>query len=108
MKPFPVAHVAGARDVSDNLTINWVRRSRGIVRILDSAPLPLYDTTEAYEVDVMNGGSVVRTISVTSPTASYSAAEQTTDFGSTQSSLTVKIYQLSTQYGRGYVKDATI
>jgi hypothetical protein len=43
-----------------------------------------------------------------SPTAEYSAAEQTSDFGSLQSSVAVKIYQLSGIVGRGYPKDAVI
>jgi len=45
---------------------------------------------------------------VTSPTASYSAADQTTDFGGAQSSVDVKIYQLSAVIGRGYTARANI
>jgi hypothetical protein len=46
--------------------------------------------------------------SITSPTASYSAADQTTDFGSAQSSIDVKIYQISAVVGRGYAVEATV
>ncbi|MBN66728.1 MAG: hypothetical protein CMM94_04070 [Rickettsiales bacterium] len=74
----------------------------------DGVGIPLGEESELYEVDILDGGNVVRTIEVISPTASYTAAEQTTDFGSAQSSLDVKIYQLSAVVGRGYAAEATI
>jgi hypothetical protein len=43
-----------------------------------------------------NGGGL------TAPTASYTATQQVTDFGSAQSSVTVNVYQLSAAVGRGY------
>ena len=48
------------------------------------------------------GSRRLRTISVTAETASYTAAQQTTDFGSTQSTIYFKVYQVSAQVGRGY------
>lgn len=91
-----------------NLTINWIRRSRVDSEWRDGVGIPLGEESELYEVDILDGGNVVRTIEVISPTASYTAAEQTTDFGSAQSSLDVKIYQLSAVVGRGYAAEATI
>lgn len=107
MRPYSPSHVEGTRDGSDNLTITWKRRTRyggewrNSVDITDSDPM-------TFEVDIMNGSTVVRTISVTAETASYTAAEQTTDFGSTQSSLTVRVYQLNTVFGRGLKTEETI
>lgn len=74
-----------------------------------SGTVPLGEETEAYEVDILNGsGAVVRTIEVTSPTATYTAAEQTTDFGSTQSAVTVRVYQLNAQIDRGFYNEETL
>ena len=56
----------------------------------------------------MNGANVVRTISSTTPTASYSAAQQVADFGSAQSSVSVRVYQLSASVGRGWPGAAII
>lgn len=70
--------------------------------------IPLGEESERYEVEILDGSTVVRTIATTSPTASYSAAEQTTDFGSPQSSMSVKVYQLSAVVGRGYAASASI
>ena len=74
----------------------------------DGVGIPLGEESEAYEVDIIDGGNVVRTIEATSPTISYSAAEQATDFGSAQSNIDVKIYQMSAVVGRGYEAAASI
>lgn len=107
LRPYSVARVRGSRDGSSNLTVTWLRRSRQ-TGIVWRSTRPLAESTESYEIDVMNGASVVRTITATSATASYTAAEQTTDFGSTQSSVTLRIYQMSATFGRGVVKEATV
>ncbi|PIR39608.1 MAG: hypothetical protein COV35_03635 [Alphaproteobacteria bacterium CG11_big_fil_rev_8_21_14_0_20_39_49] len=102
LKPFSPVHIKGTRDASGNLTITWIRRTRVNGGWRDNVDVPLGQLQEAYEVDIMNGGNVVRTISgLTSATVSYSAAEQTTDFGSAQSSINVRIYQMSHILGRG-------
>jgi hypothetical protein len=56
----------------------------------------------------MNGSTVVRTIEVNSETATYTSAEQNTDFGSNQDPLTVRIYQMSDYVGRGKVLEAVV
>jgi hypothetical protein len=69
----------------------------------------LGETAEEYELEIMNGGSVVRTVTgLTSPAYSYSAANQTSDFGSGQSSLSFRVYQLSDSVGRGFRASATV
>lgn len=50
----------------------------------------------------------VRTIPITSASATYSAADQTTDFGSAQASLDLDIYQISSTKHRGFPARATI
>ena len=108
LKPFAPVHVTGLRDGSGNLTISWVRRSRVDAEWRDGVDIPLGEESERYEVEIMDGSTAVRTIAATSPTASYSATEQTTDFGSPQSSVAVKVYQLSAVVGRGYATSASI
>lgn len=63
--------------------------------------------TISYEVDVIRAGAVVRTITSTTKPINYTAAEQTADFGSLQSALTVDIYQINQRVGRGYAMRAT-
>lgn len=95
--------------LANDLTVTWTRRSRlssswwatGVVA-------PIGETVEAYEVDVMDGATVKRTITSTTPTIVYTSAQQVADFGSNQSSVTVNIYQISSVVGRGYPLGATL
>jgi hypothetical protein len=71
--------------------------------------IPLSEVSEEYEVEIMNGSTVVRTVTgLTSPAYTYSAANQTTDFGSGQTTLTFRVYQISDAVGRGFVASATV
>lgn len=100
---------AATRDSSGNLTGSFTRRSR-----LSSSwwttgvAAPVGETTEAYEIDVMSGTTVKRTLSVSSPAFAYTAAQQAADFGAAQSAITFRIYQLSSVVGRGYPLEVTL
>lgn len=110
LKPFSPVDIAGTRSApsTNDWTVNWTRRTRFGGEWLDGVDVPLNEATEAYQIDIMNGVTVVRTIAATSPTCVYTAAQQTTDFGSVQSSITVKIYQISAVVGRGYPGNKTL
>jgi hypothetical protein len=106
LKPYAPVHLGGGRDASGNLTINWVRRNRISAEWRDSVDVPNSETSESYVVEIYDDDeytSVLRTITgLSSPTTSYSAANQTTDFGSPQSTIYFKVYQLSAVIGRGH------
>ncbi|MGQ7956523.1 phage tail protein [Pseudomonas sp. SP16.1] len=109
LEPLSAVNVTGARDGSQNFTGSFYRRSRlSSTWWTNGVQAPVGETTEAYEIDVMNGSSVVRTISSSTTSFSYTAAQQTTDFGSAQASITFRIYQLSEVVGRGYVREVTL
>jgi hypothetical protein len=108
LKPFAPVHVTGVRDGSANLTISWVRRSRVDAEWRDGVDIPLGEESERYEVEIYSGLTLKRTLTATSPTVAYSAANQVTDFGSAQSSVSVKVYQLSAVVGRGYPAIASV
>lgn len=108
LKPYAPVHVGGGRDASGNLTINWTRRTRISGEWRNNVNVPLGEASEAYEVDILSGATVVRTLVSTAPTAQYLAADQIADFGSLQASITVRIYMLSAIVGRGYPASATI
>ena len=57
---------------------------------------------EAYDLDILRNGAVVRTIAMTSASAIYPAAQETLDFGSAQSAFDVQAYQKSAAVGRGF------
>ncbi len=109
LKPFAPVHIVGLRDGGDNLTISWVRRTRSDGSWRDYVDVPLGEASEQYEIDIMDGADVVRTISgISSSTASYSASEQTVDFGSVQSAVNIRVYQISEVVGRGNKGEAVV
>lgn len=109
LKPLSGVYPLGLRNGSGDLTASWTRRSRlGSTWWWTGIPAPVGETSEAYEVDVMSGSTVKRTISSTTPSINYTAAQQTLDFGSAQASITLRIYQLSTVVGRGYPLEVTL
>ncbi len=106
-RPRSPAFVRGERDVSNNLTITWVPRTR--IPVTGLADLvPLGETVEAYEIDILSGLTVVRTIASSTPTASYSAAEQTADGLTPGNPVNMNVYMLSTIRGRGHERFARV
>jgi hypothetical protein len=108
LKPFAPCHVKGARDGSNDLTITWVRRSRAVTDIFNEGLAPLLEESESYEVDIMSGSTVLRTITATSPTCSYTAAQQTADGLTPGDPVTVRVYQISASVGRGYTNEEAV
>ena len=68
----------------------------------------LGEASEAYELEILSGVSVLRTLSATAPSTLYAASDETLDFGSTQSSFAVRLYQISAAVGRGLPATATL
>ena len=108
LMPWAPVHVAGDRNASGDLSISWVRRTRLGGVWADGTDVPLNEESERYEVDILGGSTVLRTIAVTSPAATYTAAQQTADFGAPQPAITLKVYQLSAAVGRGWPASATL
>ena len=107
-KPYSVCHVSSIRDVSGNLTISWIRRTRINGDWKPYTDVPLGEAIEAYEVDIILNEKILRTISINKPQAIYTASQQIDDFGKVQASIKVRIYQISEVYGRGTVKEVIL
>lgn len=109
LKPYSPVHVSGERDGAGNLTVRWVRRTRVDGNWQDRVEVPLNEVAEAYELEVLNGGTVVRTmVGLEEPEAVYSAAQQLADFGAVQSNVQLRVYQVSGLVGRGYAAEAVV
>jgi len=112
LKPYAPVHLGGGRDASNNLTINWTRRNRISGEWRDSVDVPMSEASEAYEVDIYSSSSytsVVRTITgLSSPTATYSAADQTSDGLTPGNTVYFKVFQKSAIVGRGYAGTGSV
>lgn len=108
LMPLPPSHLAGERDGAGSLTVTWSRRARFDFALRDSTGMPLDEPSEIYDVEVLDGATVVRSARVSSPFWSYAAAEQTLDFGTPQPSVTVRVFQVSSRVGRGTPASAVV
>ncbi|MHB1024052.1 MAG: phage tail protein, partial [Acidobacteriaceae bacterium] len=102
-------YLNGNRTANDwNLT--WIRRTRVGGEWRDYVDATLGEATEAYDVEIYESTytTVKRTISVTTPAATYTSAQQVTDFGANQVTLYLRIYQKSATVGRGYYLQTSI
>ena len=72
---------AGRDPVSGDVNLSWIRRTRlgGDAWLSE---VPLGEETEAYDVQVLSGSTVLRTTRVAAPMLLYTAAQQSADFGS--------------------------
>jgi len=108
-RPYSPVHVQGAPNASDDIVIDWVRRTRigGIMNAFGDVPLS--EVTEAYVLQVWNAGysECARIIQVAVPTATYPSADQVTDFGALQQEVYVSVGQVGS-YQLGSQTRATI
>ncbi len=110
--PFSPVAIQGAYNSGGDIVLRWIRRSRLGRTLMSGADIALNEATEAYQVDIYSGASaptVVRTLSVSAQTATYTAADQLADFGADRiSAIGVAVYQMSAIVGRGTPALATI
>ncbi len=105
--PLAPAHPGFSWNASGDLTITWKRRDRSPAAAhIAPAETPMSETREAYDVEIFDGATVVRTFAaVPQHLQIYTAAQQAADFpAGLPNPLTVAVYQLSAVLGRGRQK----
>ena len=104
--PLAPVHLSALRDpVSHDVALVWVRCSRADTDSWTLIEAPLDYAPEAYAVTIFNGITPVRTVTCPTPAATYSATDQTADFGSLPSSFTFTVAQISPTLGPGLVAE---
>lgn len=114
LMPYAPAQLAAAWSGGD-ISISFSRRTRYGGNMTDgTGTVPLHETQEAYEVDIYDGDTVVRTLSVNNgatpvdfPSVTYPAADIVADFTDPLTTVTVEVYQLGIT-GRGFGTKATL
>jgi hypothetical protein len=106
-KPLSPVHVRADRSGGD-VAFTWARRTRIGGDTWEIPEVPLGEDAESYEVDILDGSSVKRTLSSSIPSATYTAAAQIADFGTAQPSYAINVYQMSAAYGRGTPRSAVV
>ncbi len=100
VRPLAPVHLAAARDAA-GITLTWIRRSRVDGDSWAAVEIPLGEATELYRVEILAGPGVVRTVETSAPSLLYTAAAELADFGAVQSTLGVRVAQMSAVLGAG-------
>lgn len=103
--PYNVHAVASGGD----LALSWKRRTR-LTGPLENGTgvVPLDEASEAYRLVIYRAGAVVRTVELTAPAYTYTAAEQTADgWAGSVVSIQLDVMQLSELVGPGFIKSGT-
>lgn len=107
LKPLSPVHADLKRETG-GVRISWTRRTRWGGDSWETVDVPLAEDSERYEVDILKAGNVIRTLSVTQASVMYSAAQEITDFGKPQATLSLCIVQLSAVAGRGFEQNVIL
>jgi hypothetical protein len=106
LKPYACVHLGGGRNAAGDVTLNWVARTRISGEWRDAVDVPVGEASEGYVVEIYSSSAyttIMRTISgLTSPSATYSVADQVADFGSQQSDVYFRVFKLSAVVGPGH------
>jgi hypothetical protein len=100
LRPLSPVHVRASQAGGD-LTISWVRRARIASDAWSYGDVPLDEAREAYQVELFDNGSLVRSVEVTSPLYTLPAADQLSLFASGLAHASVQVAQISDQFGAG-------
>ena len=107
-KPYAptISDVIRAEDGAITFTLN----PRNRYGSLWTPATPAFESDpQDFEVDVYSGATVVRTLTISDAyEITYTAAQQVTDFGGTQASVTVRPYQLNAAGDRGFTNEEAI
>jgi hypothetical protein len=107
LKPLSPVAVTAHREPG-GIRFAWTRRARREGDPWEPVEVPLGEASEAYELDVVQGGTVLRTLASASPEVLYAAADEISDFGVAQTEIAVRVAQMSATVGRGFASSVTV
>lgn len=107
LKPYAPSHLEAVKDGSGDWTFTWVRRTRVGGAWTGGSTIPLSEASEEYQITVGNGSSS-DTKTVTSPTYTWTVAQQTTDTGAEVLAVDLEwsVAQVSDAVGAGFIATA--
>jgi hypothetical protein len=103
MKPWSPCHVRVRKNQDGDIRISWIRRTRLYGGWSPYVDVVLGESAEEYEVDILQEGTPIRTLTTTSDDDGvvYTVADQITDEMNTVETIDIAIYQKSSIVGRG-------
>ncbi|UVC10358.1 glycoside hydrolase/phage tail family protein [Rhizobium sp. TH2] len=105
--PLSPVHLAAVR-TGGGIQLIWVRRSRIAADGWEGDEIPLDEDVEAYQVEILNGGAPVRTVSANAPSFLYTSAMEIADFGGPQTVISFRVRQKGGKVALGIAAEANI
>lgn len=109
LKPFAPVDLRRL-SLNGDTTLTWSRRTRLSAGFVAGADVALGETSQAYVVDIYSDSSfsvLVRSLEVSTARAVYTLAQQIADFGGYQTTLHLRVHQVSSLVGRGFALQAS-
>ena len=107
LRAWAPAHLQARRLASGIVQISWIRQARRGGDFWGPGEPPL-DLPESYQLQILNGALVKRSVTVSSPAYAYSVADQTADFGAPPASLRLRVAQTGASGALGLNTELTI
>jgi hypothetical protein len=109
LEPLSPIHITLTRtDPSNDLLISWIRRTRISGDGWEQADVPLGEETENWRLEIYDGSTLIRTVSLTDSEWLYTNDNQISDFGASITTLDLKICQLGTGGREGISASTTV
>ncbi len=99
---------ARARRVAGGVAISFIRRGRIDADNWEGVEIPLGESAETYVVEILSGAIVKCSITCSATSLVYANADEAADFGAPQTSLRLRIAQVSASVGRGFAPQADV
>ncbi|MCB2137017.1 MAG: glycoside hydrolase TIM-barrel-like domain-containing protein, partial [Rhodobacteraceae bacterium] len=99
LRPLSPVHLRARRQMSGDLGLSWIRRTRTDGDNWSAVEVPLGEAREVYVLRVVQGGAIRRETSIAQPSWTYPAALQAAD--SVAAPFEIHVAQLSDAFGPG-------
>jgi hypothetical protein len=109
LTPLSPVHLKAVKRPGGDIDISWIRRGRIDADSWLASEIPLGEEIETYRVDIAaDGGGIVRSLSVASPSLTYTAASMAEDFPAMPEKIRVTVRQISAAAGDGLPASAVL
>ena len=100
LRPLPPVRLKSVTD-GVGVLLTWIRATRVNGDSWDVSEVPLGEDQEFYKVDILDGATVLRSVTTSSSSYQYTIANLLADFGTLPTNFTARVAQISAAYGPG-------
>lgn len=108
LSPVLFTAIHGSVASLSDIALSWIRRARVHGQWISGTDVPLDESSESYQLQVLNAGIIVRTLVATGPAYTYTAAQIAADGFTTGNTINFNVAQNSDQGVLGYAATSTI